>query len=419
MKVTDFLNNSYTAYHAVENVCKILQEAGFTPLTLGEKWNLKKGCKHYVTQNGSSVVAFVVGENKIFNVCESHTDSPCFKVKGTSVVSGSVNRLNTEKYGGGLLYSFFDRPLKIAGRLLVETENGVCEQNVVSNYNVVIPSLAIHHNPKANDGVAFNLQNDTLPLFSQTAQDVYATLTDKKVLDADLFAVPATGAFTAGTENEFLCSPRIDNLTSVYSCVQALVASTPRDIAVCACLDNEEIGSGTRHGNPAFLQNVLCAIENALNFSAEEKVFARQNGMVLSVDNGHAIHPAHAEKSDPKQSVVMNGGVVIKHNPNYATDGLTSALFKKLLTFEQIPWQDYYNRSDVRCGSTLGLATSAVLQMKTCDIGIAQLAMHSACETAGTNDVCHMTNALTAFLSAKFCSEQNGVCIEYQPRDNK
>ncbi len=419
MKVTDFLNNSYTAYHAVENVCEILKKEGFSSLTLGEKWNLQKGSKHYVTQNGSSVVAFVVGENKIFNICESHTDSPCFKVKGTSVINGSVHRVNTEKYGGGLIYSFFDRPLKIAGRVLLETEKGVEEENVVSSYNVVIPSLAIHHNPKANEGVAFNLQNDTLPLFSQSAEDVYATLTDKKVLDADLFVVPAQQAFTAGAQNEFLCSPRIDNLTSVYSCVKALVASNPQSIAVCACLDNEEIGSGTRHGNPAFLQNVLCAIENALNFSAEEKVFARQNGMVLSVDNGHAIHPAHAEKSDPKQNVTMNGGVVIKHNPNYATDGLTSALFKKLLSFEQIPWQDYYNRSDVRCGSTLGLATSTVLQMKTCDIGIAQLAMHSACETVGAKDVDRMTRALASFLSAKFCSEQNIVRIQYQSSDCK
>lgn len=419
MKVTDFLNGSYTAYHTVENVCKLLDEAGFSALNLGEKWNLKKGDKHYVTQNGSSVVAFVVGKNIIFNVCESHTDSPCFKVKGTSVVCGTVNRLNTEKYGGGLIYSFFDRPLKVAGRLLVETEKGVCEKNVVSPYEVVIPSLAIHHNPKANEGVAFNLQNDTLPLFSQNATDVYSTLTDEKVLDADLFVVPSQGAFFAGTEQEFLCSPRIDNLTSVFASVNALIKSNPADIAVCACLDNEEIGSGTRHGNPAFLQNVLCALENALGFSAEEKVFARQNGMVLSVDNGHAVHPAHAEKSDPKQSVVMNGGVVIKHNPNYATDGLTSALFKKLLSFEQIPWQDYYNRSDVRCGSTLGLATSAVLQMKTCDIGLAQLAMHSACETVGAKDIESMTQALTVFLSARFCSEQNGVCIEYQQSDNK
>lgn len=412
MKITDFLNSSYTAYHAVENTCKMLEEAGFSALNLGEKWHLKKGDKHYVTQNGSSVVAFVIGENKIFNVCESHTDSPCFKIKGTSVVGGTVNRLNTEKYGGGLIYSFLDRPLKIAGRLLVETETGVCEKNVVSSYEVVIPSLAIHHNPKANEGIAFNLQNDTLPLFSQSEADVYATLTDQKVLDADLFVVPSQQAFAAGAKNEFLCSPRIDNLTSVFASVNALIESTPADIAVCACLDNEEIGSGTRQGNPAFLQTVLCAIENALGFSAEEKVFARQNGMVLSVDNGHAIHPAHPEKSDPKQGVVLNGGVVIKHNPNYATDGLTSALFKKLLSFEQIPWQDYYNRSDVRCGSTLGLATSAVLQIKTCDIGLAQLAMHSACETVGAKDIESMQQALTTFLSAKFRAEQNNFDVE-------
>lgn len=420
MNVKQFLTENYTAFHTVDKVCKTLVEAGFSQLNLGERWNLKTGDKRFVTQNDSSVVAFVVGKNGAFNVCESHTDSPCFKVKGTKVVcNGNVRRLNTEKYGGGLLYSFFDRPLKIAGRLLVETENGVESQLVASDYNVVIPSLAIHHNPTANDGVAFNLQNDTLPLFSQGKTDLYETLTDKKVLDADLFVVSATEPFVAGVDGEFLCSPRIDNLTSVFASVSALIRSNPQNVAVVACLDNEEIGSGTRQGSPDFLQSVLCAIENGLNFSDEQKTFARQNGMVVSVDNGHAIHPAHPEKSDPQQNVVMNGGVVIKHHPNYATDGLSSALFKKVMSYKQIPVQDYYNRSDVRCGSTLGLATSALLQMKTCDIGLAQLAMHSACETVGTKDVETMQNALELFLSVQFCSESNGISIKYPAGGDK
>ncbi len=413
MNICEFLNTSYTAFHTVENVKKILGENGFSALKLGEKWNLKTGDKHFVTQNGSSIVAFVVGKNSVFNICESHTDSPSFKLKGGSLITANgLSRINTEKYGGGLLYTFFDRPLKIAGRLLCQTENGLCYQNVVSDYNVVIPSLAIHHNPTANDGFAINLQNDTLPLFSQNQQDLYKTLTEKTVVDADLFAVPATSAFFAGAENEFLCSPRLDNLTSVFSSVCALSQCNAQNVAVVACLDNEEVGSGTRQGSPDFLNQVLFQIESGLNLSAEQCVFARQQGMVLSVDNGHAVHPAHPEKSDPKMFVKLNGGVVVKHHPNYATDGLSSAIFKRLLSKNNLPTQDYYNRSDVRCGSTLGLATSRTLQMKTCDIGLAQLAMHSACETVGAKDLEQMQKALQLFLSSNICAAENELVIK-------
>lgn len=400
MNICEFLNTSYTAYHTVENVCKILEENGFSPVSLGEKWVLNVGDKRYVTQNGSSVVAFVVGETNVFRICESHTDSPSLKLKGGSIISaGGINRVNTEKYGGGLLYTFFDRPLKIAGRIVFQAENGLRCQNVVSDYNVVIPSLAIHHNPNVNENFSVNLQNDVLPLFSQNEKDLYKTLTDKNVIDADLFAVPSTSAFYAGANEEFLCSPRLDNLTSVYSSVTALTQCRPQNIAVVACLDNEETGSGTFYGSPQFLEQSLSQIENGLNLSSEQRISARQRGMVLSADNGHAVHPAHPEKSDPEMFVKLNGGVVIKHHPNYATDGLSSALFKSLMRRENLPVQDYYNRSDVRCGSTLGLATSRVLQMKTCDIGLAQLAMHSACETVGARDIEQMQKAMKLFMS--------------------
>lgn len=412
MDILQFLNQSYTSYHAVENVCGMLREKGFQRLSLGAPWRLKEGVGYYVTQNDSSVVAFKVGKNKIFNICLSHTDSPSFKVKGGSVVSANgASRLNTEKYGGGLLYTFFDRPLKVAGRLLCETEKGVCSRLVVSDYNLTIPSLAIHHNPTANDGFAVNLQNDTLPLFSEKETDLYKTLTDEKVLDADLYVVPATQAFFCGTNNEYLCSPRLDNLTSVFASVSALAEASAQDIAVVACLDSEEVGSGTRQGHPNFLQSVLCQIENALGLDEAQRAFAAQNGMALSVDNGHALHPAHPEKSDPKMFVTLNGGVVIKHHPNYATDGLTSALLKKLLQGHGIPVQDYYNRSDVRCGSTLGLVASHSLNVKTCDTGLAQLAMHSACETVGSADIMRMQNALKLFLSASFCNNGEGIDI--------
>ena len=412
MELQQFLNGSYTAYHTTANVCSILQNKGFEQLTLGDKWTLKCGGKYYLTRNGSSVIAFVVGKRNVFNIAESHTDSPSFKVKGDKVIVGDVIRLNTEKYGGGLLYTYFDRPLKVAGRLLVETATGVQQQLVASSYNVVIPSLAIHLNRGVNDGFAVNTQNDTLPLFSLENTDLYATLTKDKVLDSDLYVVPATETFTSGVNNEFLCSARLDNLTSVYTSINALINAKANSISVVACLDNEEIGSGTRQGSPSFLHQTLNTVCSALGLDDAERNYAMENGMVLSVDNGHARHPAHGEKADPVSYAVMGGGVTVKHHVNYATDGLTSAILKKILKQAGVKYQDLYNRSDMTCGSTLGLGTSRQLGIKVCDIGIAQLAMHSACETCAVSDVNAMQQCLTAFLSANIEGSEQQITIK-------
>lgn len=402
MNVREFLDSGYTAYHATANACEMLEEAGFTRLMLGEIWQLERGGRYFVTRNGSSLVAFTIGHNNVFNVCISHTDSPSFKVKGNRLVeSEALKRLNTEKYGGGLLYSYLDRQLKVAGRVLVETSDGVEQQLVVSDYNVVIPSLAIHLNNSANDSLSLNAQTDTLPLFTQGDADLYGSIADGKVLDADLYVVPVSPSFNSGLDDEFLSGARLDNLTSVYTSLQAIINADPQNIAVVACLDNEEIGSGTRQGAPSFVHQVMDAISDALDLTRAEALAATENGMVLSVDNGHAAHPAHPEKSDPLNRCRLNGGIVIKHHVNYATDGLTSAITKRLLDRAGIEYQDFYNKSDLRSGSTLGLVTARELGMKVCDIGIAELAMHSACETCGAYDVATMEQCLTAFLSAE------------------
>ena len=415
MTIREFLSGSYTAYHATANAVSMLEQNGFERLALdgkARKWKLQRGGKYFVTRNGSSVIAFSVGANNVFNVCESHTDSPSFKVKGAKLIeSEGVKRLNTEKYGGGLLYSYLDRPLKIAGRVLVETAEGVTQKLVASSYNVVIPSLAVHHNPTANDSLCLNPQIDTLPIFAQSESDLYQSLTEGKVLDADLYVVPCQEPFTSGANGEFLSSPRLDNLTSVFTSINAIINAKPQGIAVVACLDNEEVGSGTRQGSPNFINQVLDAIAEGLGMTYAENLAARDNGMVLSVDNGHAAHPAHPEKSDVTNRVHMNGGIVIKHHVNYATDGLTSATLKRLLDLAGVAYQDYYNRSDVRCGTTLGLATANCTGMKVCDVGLAQLAMHSACETCGTCDLQAMEKCLTAFLSAEICGTDD-VCVK-------
>ena len=413
MNIRSFLDSSYTAYHTTENATQMLLEAGFVKLNMGDNWQLERGGRYFVTRNGSSVIAFSVGENNVFNVCVSHTGSPSFKIKGSRLIeSDGVKRLNTEKYGGGLLYSYLDRQLKIAGRVLVETETGVSEQLVVSDYNVVIPSLAIHHNPTANDSLALNAQIDTLPLFTQQETKLYESMAEGKVLDADLYVVPVSASFESGANDEFLCSARLDNLTSVYASVTAIINAEPQDIAVVACLDNEEIGSGTRQGAPSFIRQVLDAISDALDMTRAETLNATENGMVLSVDNAHAVHPAHPEKSDPSNRCHLNGGIVIKHHVNYATDGLTSAIVKRMLKEVSVAYQDYYNKSDVRCGSTLGLATARELGMKACDIGIAELAMHSACETCGAQDIEAMEKCLEAFLGAELKGTDDEVEIK-------
>lgn len=413
MELRQFLDTSYTAYHSTANVCEILKQNGFVRLSLEKDWKLQPDGKYYVTRNDSSVIAFRIGQNKVFNVCESHTDSPSFKVKGNCIVDsiGEIKRLDTEKYGGGIMYTYFDRPLKVAGRIVEKTPDGVITKLVASSYNVVIPSLAIHFNPDVNKGFDINTQSDTLPFLGQSCNDLYKTFSDNQVLDADLFVVPATSSFVAGQNDEFLCSARIDNLTSVFASITALCNCTPQDIAVVACLDNEEIGSTTRQGAPSFIDSVLTGIATALNMNFADNYSARENGFVLSVDNGHATHPAHTEKGDPNYQIKLNGGIIIKHYVNYATDGLTSAIVKCICDNAQVKYQDLYNRSDGRGGSTLGLVTARQLGMRACDIGIPQLAMHSACETCGLSDIAQMEKFIIAYLSAKLQGD-NDITIK-------
>lgn len=410
MDLKDFLNTSYTAYHAVENIRAVLDDEGFSQVNFDSEYLPDSG---YITRNGSSIVAFRLGGNKVFNIAVSHTDTPSFKIKGNALIENDgLKRLDVEKYGGGLLYSYFDRPMKIAGRLLLDDEGGITQLVTESDYNVVIPSLAIHLNRESNEKPFLNVQKDLLPLYSQdgkgpydfsdgrdATQTLYESLASDRVLDADLYVVPVTEAFNAGVNGEFLCSPRIDNLTSVYSSVYGLIASSPVNIDIVACLDNEEIGSGTRQGAPSFLQQVIDFISDRLCMTADEKRLAAEYGFCLSADNGHAAHPAHPEKHDPVYHCRLNGGIVIKHHVNYATDGLTSAIFKQMLESADLPYQDLYNNSELSGGTTLGLSTARQLGIRVCDIGLAQLAMHSACETVGSYDAETMMKALTYFFS--------------------
>lgn len=411
MDVINFLDKSYTAYHAVRHSQFILEKHGFEKLNIADKWNLRVGGKYYTVKNGTSVIAFVIGENFAFNIAASHTDSPCLHIKGKEVIpSAEGARLNVETYGGLILYSMLDAPLKIAGRTIEKHGDALVNKVVESDYFVNIPSLAIHHNPNVNSAFSVSVQKDMLPLIGEV-DDFYATLSKDEIVDADLYVVPATSPFRSGANGEYLCSPRIDNLTSVYTSLTAIVSCNPKNIAICACFDNEEIGSRTKQGaNSSLLQTVLEKIASGLKKSKDDYVSACENGFILSIDNAHAMHPAFPEKTDVKERVYMGKGIVIKHHVNYSTDGESSAILKTILDKAGVDRQDYYNNSDLRCGGTLGLMASANLGMRACDIGLAQLAMHSAVETVAYDDIAKMQACIKEFFDVKINS--NGDIIE-------
>jgi aspartyl aminopeptidase len=398
MTIKEYLQTSYTSFHATANAVDMLKSAGFVDLTDVPSWKLHAGGKYFVTNNGSAVCAFTVGEQFAFTIVTSHTDSPSLKVKGSKTVTGGgVTRLNVEKYGGPILYSFLDRPLRLAGRVFVRDGGAIREDLYTSPFNLVIPSLAIHHNPTVNDGTPLKVQSDMLPILCDgEVIDLYEAL-GLDIIAADLYVVPDAEARDVGMNGELLTAARIDNLTSVYASIEALIAANGNGINVVYASDNEEIGSNTKQGaHSNFLVGVLKRIAAALGRTETQLLDACAAGFAVSVDNGHAMHPANLGKWDITAKVVLNGGIVVKHNVNYATDGLSAAVFKHILEQANVPYQDYYNHSDVRCGSTVGNIVAAQLNMPVVDIGLAELAMHSAAETVGKRDIELMTKALTA-----------------------
>lgn len=410
--IEEFLDSSYTAYHTALNVVSMLEEFGFKELKPDDAQRVEWGGKYYVTKNSSAVIAFKIGDlsHYSFNIAGSHTDSPCFRVKGNALLdSAEGKRFNVEKYGGMLMYSFLDIPLKLAGRVFERTGSSLTQKVVESSRLFNIPSLCIHHNPNANNDFTPSAQNDMCPLVGES-KDVYSFVSNGNVVDGDLFVVPAVKAYRSGN---LLCSPRIDNLTSVYASIKAIAACEPKGVAVAACFDNEEIGSETKQGaSSEFLANTLRMINRGLGFDEADFVRACENGFVLSIDNGHAVHPAHPEKSDPLNRVYLGGGVVIKHHTNYATDGFSAAVVKTILDKAGVPHQDYYNHSDVRCGGTIGLIASTKLAMNACDIGLAELAMHSAVETVDRRDVETMQNCVKAFFNTAIVQGGNNYLFD-------
>ncbi len=409
MNFREFLKTSYTAYQTVENVESILREAGFSELYEQDSWPLEEGGKYYVKRSGS-IIAFRCGAGAM-RIVASHTDSPCLKLKENAALSDeNFTRLNAEPYGGGLWYTFFDRPLKIAGRVVVTDGERLFAKNAVSAYNVVIPSLAIHQNRDANEKFAPNLQTE-LPLLALGKHDLGDLLKD--AVSYDLFLSPDAEPFDSGAEFEFLSSPRLDNLSSVYFSVMALIeADSIEGTAVAACLEAEEIGSRTYGGAGSdFLKSTLFRI---IGDSEELKMRTLARSFLVSLDNAHSLHPNHPEKCDPTNRAVMGKGIVIKGHAGgaYTTDGMTSAVMKTILARAGVKYQTFFNRSDVRSGSTLGAISLSEVSIPSVDLGLAQLAMHSAVETLAKHDLTELHRGLVAFYRSTILFDGGAAIVE-------
>jgi aspartyl aminopeptidase len=415
----EFIKSSPSAYHAVNTVKTMLDREGYTELYECDRWKLAVDGKYYVIRNGTSIIAFRTARDaRGFMICASHSDSPSFRVKTTSESRGAYTRLEVEKYGGMIYYTWLDRPLSVAGRVLVKTSDGIESRLVDIDEDILtIPSLAIHLNRGVNEGAKFNPAKDLLPLYSMGTDD--STLIDSvaenigvdssDILSHDLFLYNRDEGKRLGKSGEFILCPRLDDLGCVYSSsVAFLKADGSASVPILAIFDNEEVGSETKQGAAStFLHDVLMRITG----SEAGLAVALENSFMVSADNAHAKHPAYPEMSDPDNAPLLNGGVVIKYNASqrYTTDGLSDSIFRTVCNRAGVKVQTYCNRADLPGGSTLGSISNTKVSVPTVDIGLPQLAMHSANETAGAYDVESMVEALTEFYSTSILKKGTKV----------
>ena len=422
----DFIENSPSCFHVIDNVKAELKKEGFEELCENKKWEIKEGGKYFVTRNLSSVIAFKVPTKdfKSFHIVASHSDSPTFKIKDNpeQSVKGKYVQLNTERYGGMIYSTWFDRPLSIAGRVMVKTEKGVQTRLVnIDRDLLVIPNLAIHMDRTANDGMKYNPQTNLLPLFGDAAsKDTFDKLVaeacgtaEENIISTDLFLYNRTAPTVWGAHNEYMSCAKLDDLECAFSSLKAfLKGENSQSISVCAIFDNEEVGSSTKQGaNSTFMYDILHRINENLGRTEEQYHTAVASSFMLSADNAHALHPNHPAISDPTNPVYLNEGIVIKHNANqkYTTDAVSSAIFQKMCEEKNVPYQHFVNRSDVAGGSTLGNIANTHVSLNTVDIGMAQLAMHSSYETAGVLDLDYMIAGMEAFYNSAVVAQCDGA----------
>lgn len=419
-RLFSFIEQSPTAFHAIEYMRKKLLDEGYIQLLEGTDWQLTPGKGYFVIRNGSAILAFRIPEGAPvgFQIMASHSDSPMFKIKAHPEMEaeGHYVRLNVEKYGGMLCAPWFDRPLSVAGRLIVQTAEGIqqvlCD---VSRDLVMIPNLAIHMNRQANDGVKVEMQKDLLPLYGdETAKGTFLPLVAESagvkpedIVSSDLFVYNRMPGTVWGAHGEYMSIGRLDDLQCAFSSLEAfLAAGEGESIPVHCVFDNEEVGSGTQQGAAStFLLDTLTRICEALELSAAQYRRMLASSMMVSADNAHAVHPNHPEKACPTNRPYMNEGIVIKYSANqkYTTDAVSAALFMQICEKAGAKVQTFVNHSDVPGGSTLGNISGTQVALHTVDIGLAQLAMHSPYETAGVKDTDTLIAAGKVFFESSVC----------------
>ena len=407
-KMMQFLNAAHSVYHAVQALCQELEQQGYQRISEGEDWSFVPGGKYYLTRGGSALIAFRIpqGAPKGFLFTASHSDRPTFKLKENGELTGKYTRLSTEKYGGMLIAPWLDRPLSVAGRVLVETKNGVESRLVdIDRDLLLIPNVAIHMNRKANEGYAWNPAVDTLPLVGgENAKGKLDALLEEtaggKILGHDLYLYVRQNASVWGVDNEYISAAALDDLMCAWCCTQGfLAAQESTHIPVLCVFDSEEVGSSSVQGAASrLLQTTVSGICAALQCN-ERKLLS--NSFMISADNAHAVHPNHPEYSDANNAPVVGGGIVLKFNGNlrYTTDGFSAAILRSVCAKAEVPVQTYYNRADLPGGSTLGCISLSQVSVPSVDIGLAQLAMHSCYETAGVKDAQYLQKAMQVYYS--------------------
>ena len=416
-----YLDASRSVFHAVEGLRNILESNGYTRLQESGKWNLVPGGKYYMTRGGASIMAFRIPDAtpKGFLMSASHADRPTFKVKENGELVGKYTRLAVERYGGMLMAPWLDRPLSIAGRVLVETEKGMESKLIdIDRDLLLIPNVAIHMNRKANDGYTFNPAVDLLPLMggSEAKGKLNALLEEAaggKILGHDLFLYIRQKAAVWGLEEEFLSSAALDDLECAYCCTEGFLnAADTESVPVLCVFDSEEVGSSSVQGAASdLLENLLTRICKTCNWDLPEML---ASSFMVSADNAHGIHPNHPEFADAMNAPVLNGGVVLKFNANqrYCTDAVSGAIFRKTCEKVNVPVQNYYNRADLPGGSTLGNISLCHVSVPTADIGLPQLAMHSCYESAGVKDASYLMDAMASYYGQAISCPADG-CYEW------
>ncbi|MBN9647863.1 M18 family aminopeptidase [Terrisporobacter glycolicus] len=406
----DYIYDSPTAFNAVETSKDLLLKNGFNELKMNEKWKLKVGGKYFITKNSSSLTAFVINSYNIqdgFRIIGSHSDSPTFRIKPNAemTVENSYLKLNTEGYGGAILSTWFDRPLAIAGRVVLKSENVLCPRQEIININrpvCIIPNIAIHMNRSINDGYKFNKQKDTLPLvglINDTLEKDDFLLNEisrelnvdkKEILDFDLYLYEYEKGNIIGPSEEFISSSRLDNLSMAHASLHGLIDSKGKNgINIASIFDNEEVGSSTKQGADSnMLLNLLERICISLGKDREEFFSAIYSSFMISADLAHALHPNLVEKHDPTNKPIMGGGPVIKISANqaYTSDAFSSGVYKNICEKCGVKYQQFVNRSDERGGSTIGPISSTHLDINSVDIGSPILSMHSVRELGSVED---------------------------------